>query len=203
MATTTATMATLKSRAVFGGRTMICGACVALPIPRLVRLEVGEWRRPALRHRSYITVVRIIAIINMAVESARAMKPRPSADEYPANEPIRPIVAIGSTGVRRIVKVPVRTHWRYANIHRDLSRGHGHAAHQCNSESRRSTKQLPSGHNVLLKPSLIRGCKRIASCVSGNDPSRHPRILTAGIPKDVGNHTLRISNKAHPNTIAP
>ena len=149
--TTMATTATVAiSAAVFTARTVVCGTYVALPIPRLVRVEVVECRLSALRHRSYITVVRIIAVINVAVEAMMTMEPWASADKYPANEPIGPIVAIGSAGVRCIVKVPIRTHGRHANIDRDLSWRHGHAARQCNSESRKSTKQLPSGHNVLL-----------------------------------------------------
>ena len=118
MATTTvATTSTMAiSGAVFRCRTMVCSPRVALPIPRLVGVEVGERRLSVLRHRSYITVVRIIAIINVAVEAMGTMEPWASADEYPAKEPIGTIVAIGSTGVRRIVKVPVRTHRSHANI---------------------------------------------------------------------------------------
>jgi hypothetical protein len=151
MATTAMATSTVAiSAAVFTARTMVCVAYVPLPIPRLVRVEVIERRLSALRHRSYITVVRVIAVINVAVETMRTVEPRASADEHTAKEPIGPIVAIRSTSVRRIVKVPIRTHRRHANIDRDLSWGHGHAARQCNSESRKNGKQLPSGHNVLL-----------------------------------------------------
>jgi hypothetical protein len=144
MATTTTmattTMATLKSSAVFTARTVACLSYVALPIPRLVRMEVAERRLSSLRHRSNITVARIIAVINVAVEAMRTMEPWASAEEYPANKPIWTIVAIRSTGIRRIVKVPIRTHRRRSNINGDLSLGHGHTAHQCNSESKRSSK---------------------------------------------------------------
>jgi hypothetical protein len=111
-----ATSTVAVSAAVFRGWTMVCSTYVALPIPRLVRVEMVERLLSVFRHRAYITVVRIIAIINVAVEAMRAVEPRASADEHPANEPIGPIVAIRSAGVRRIVKVPIRTHRRHANI---------------------------------------------------------------------------------------
>jgi hypothetical protein len=149
MATTT--MATLKSSAVFTAWIVACLAYVALPIPRLVRMEMAERRLSALRHRSRITVARIIAVINVAVEAVRTMEPWASAEEYPANKPIWTIVAIRSAGIRRIVKVPIRTHRRRSNINGDLSRGHGHAAQQHYSGSNES-KQLPSKHKFLLNP---------------------------------------------------
>jgi hypothetical protein len=136
----------LKSGAVFMASIVTCVAYVALPIHRRVRVEVVERLLSALRHRPVVTVMRIVAIINVAVEAVMAMEPGTGSDKNSANEPIRAVIAIGSTVIRGIVKVPVRTHRRDSNVNGNLSRCHGHAAHQRNSESRES-KRLPLGHN--------------------------------------------------------
>ena len=71
-------------------------AYVASPISRLVCLEVVEALRPALRHRSSVTVMRIKPVIDMSVKAVRAVKPRTRANKHPADKPIRPVVAVGA-----------------------------------------------------------------------------------------------------------
>ncbi len=73
------------------------------------------------------------------------MEPGAGSNEYPATEPIWPIVAIGSTVIRSIVEVPVWANRRNSNVNRNLSRCYGHTAHQRNSESSES-KRFPSRH---------------------------------------------------------
>ena len=135
----------LKSGAMFTIWTVACVADVALAIVRLIRVEVGERLFVALRHWSVVTVVRIVAVIDVAVEAVRAMEPGASSDEHPASKPIRPIVAIGSAVIGGVVKVTVRAHGRRSDVNGNLSWCHRHAAHQCNSESKEG-KRLPSGH---------------------------------------------------------
>jgi hypothetical protein len=130
----------LKSGGVFPARIVARVAYVALPIPRLVPVEVVERLLPALRHRPFVTVTRIVAVINVAVEAMMAMEPGPGSDEHPANEPIRSIVAIRSTGIRSIVKVPIRAHRRHSNVDGDLSRCRRHTVYQRNSKSRESKR---------------------------------------------------------------
>ena len=70
---------------------------VASPVPSFVRVEVIERLLSALGHRSFVTVVRIVAVIDVAGEAFGSMEPSARPDEYPAHEKIGSIVAVGST----------------------------------------------------------------------------------------------------------
>jgi hypothetical protein len=142
----TSAVTTLKSGAVFMGRVMACVAYMALTIPGLVPMKMVERLLPALRPRPYVTVMRIVSVIDVAVEAVMAMKPGAGSDEHPAGEPIRPIVTIRSTVIGSIVEVPIRAYWRCSDVDRNLSRSRGHTARQHNNDSRKS-EPLPSGHN--------------------------------------------------------
>jgi hypothetical protein len=127
----------LKSGAMFTIWTVACVADVALSIPCLVRVEVGECLLPVGGHWPVVTVMRIVTVIDVAVEAAGTVEPGASADEDPADEPIRPVVAIGSAAIRGVVEVSVGAHRGYPNVDRDLSWCRGQT-HQRNSESRES-----------------------------------------------------------------
>jgi hypothetical protein len=134
-ATTARMAASLKSGAVFRSWRMARVAYMPLPIPRLIPLKMRKRLSTTLRHRSSITVMGIVAVIHVAVETMRPAVPGSCPKEYPADKPIRPIVPIGSTVIRRIVKVPIGTHRRHANVDGNLGRCSGHAAYQRKSES--------------------------------------------------------------------
>jgi hypothetical protein len=123
-----------------------CVAYMALSIPRLVRVKVAERMLSTLWDRSPVTVARIVAVIDVAVEAVGPMKPWTGSNENTPAEPIRPIITIGSAAIWGIVEVAIRTHRRRSNADGNLSWCYGHAAHQCDGESRES-KQLPSRHN--------------------------------------------------------
>jgi len=114
--------ASLESSSVLPAAIMTGISNVALAVPRLVRVEVVECPLPAFRHRSYITMTRIVAVIDVAIEAMMTMEPRPSPNENAANEPIRPIIAVRSTVIRRIVEIPVWAHRRDSNADGNLSR---------------------------------------------------------------------------------
>jgi hypothetical protein len=92
-------------------------AYVASPISRLVSLEVVEALRTAIRHWSSVTVMRIKPVIDMSVKAVTAVKPRACSKKHPANQPIRPVVAVRSTVIGRIVEVSVRTHGSGADVY--------------------------------------------------------------------------------------
>jgi hypothetical protein len=94
-------------------------------------------------------MVRIVTVIDVAVEAARAMEPGAGSNENATTEPVRPIVAIRSTGIRGVIKIPVRANRRDSNVDGNLSRCYGYTTHHPNSESTES-KRLPSGHKFLL-----------------------------------------------------
>ncbi len=103
-------------------------AYIASPISRLVCLEVVEALRPALRHRSSVTVMRIEPVIDMSVKAARAVKPRTCSKKQPANKPIRPVVAVRSTVIWGIVEVSVRTHGSWSDVY---ANGNLSLRHRC------------------------------------------------------------------------
>jgi hypothetical protein len=116
----------ISGEGVFTPRFMASIADIASPIPRLVSLEVVEALRTAFGHRSSITVMRIIAVVDMAVEAARAVKPGAGSKKHSANKPIWPVVAVRSTVIWGIVEVPVRTDGSYPDVYADGNLGWRH-----------------------------------------------------------------------------
>jgi hypothetical protein len=113
----------ISGEGVFGLSFMASFAYVTLPIPRLVCLEVVEALRPALRQRSNVTVMRVIAVVDVAEKAMMAVKPGAGSNEQPADKPVGPIVAIRSTVIRRIVEVPVRAYGSRPNIYANRNLG--------------------------------------------------------------------------------
>ena len=116
------TAPTCESSSVFVARIMTGISYMPLAVPRFVRVEVGEWLLPAFRDRSNVTVMRVVPVIDVAIEAMRTVEPRTGSDEDAANEPIRPIVTIGSTVVWGVVEVSVRAYWCDSNVDGNLSR---------------------------------------------------------------------------------
>jgi hypothetical protein len=143
-----AVVTALGSCAMFIGPVMTGVAYVALAIPGLIRMEVVERLISAFGHRSYVTMTRIIAVIDVAIESVRTVIPRTRSDEHAAAEPIWPIVPVGRTTIGRIVVVPIRTNRRDSNANGNLGRCCCCATQQHKSESRqnRATKIFPIEH---------------------------------------------------------
>jgi hypothetical protein len=116
----------ISGEGVFTPRFVASVADIASPIPRLISLEVVEALRTALGDRASVTVMRIIAVVDMAVKAVRAVKPGASSKKHPANKPIGPIVAVWSTVVWGIVEVPVRTDGSYSDVYADGNLGWRH-----------------------------------------------------------------------------
>ena len=126
-------------------------AYVPSPISRLVCVEVVEALRPAFRQRSNVTVMRIKAVVDMAVKAARAVKPGASSKKHPLNKPIGPIIAVRSTIIWGIVEVPVRAHGSRSDVDADGNLGsrHGCTAQKASYESRES-KRTDFEHDFSL-----------------------------------------------------
>jgi hypothetical protein len=123
----TVSTTSISRESMFTAAIMGSGAYVASAIPRLVCLEVVEALRAALRHRPSVTVMRIKAVVDMAVKAVRTMKPRTSSEKHSANKPIGPIVAVRSAVIWGVVEVSVRAHGSRPDIYADgnLRRRHG------------------------------------------------------------------------------
>lgn len=121
-ATVTAAMATaavITRQGMFVVRIMGCIAYVPPPVAGFVAAKMVERHRSALRQRSVITIVGVIAVVDMAVKAAPAVEPGTGSNEYAACEPIRSIVAVRSTVVGRVVEVAVRADRRTAHADTD------------------------------------------------------------------------------------
>jgi hypothetical protein len=92
---------------VFSAAIVIAGSYVASPIASFVGVEVVESRLPAARQRSVVAVMRVKAVVDVPEPAGMAVKPRTSANKYSANEPVGPVVAIGSAVIWSIVEIPV------------------------------------------------------------------------------------------------
>jgi hypothetical protein len=119
------TAAVTSGQAVFGATIVASVAYVTLPIPRLICVEVIECRFSAPRQRSNVTVMRIVAVVDVAVEAVGAMKPGASANKHPASEPIGPIVAVRSTVIGSVVEVPIGAHRGHSNVDGNLGWRYG------------------------------------------------------------------------------
>ncbi|MGA7341477.1 MAG: hypothetical protein WBX18_12815 [Terracidiphilus sp.] len=73
--------AAIAGQSVLAASIMAGGAYVALPVAGLVGMEVVERPSPALRHRSTVAVVRIVAVIDVAPEAVRAVEPGAGSDK--------------------------------------------------------------------------------------------------------------------------
>ena len=94
-------------------------ADVALAIASFIGLKMSEGVIAIVGQRAYVAVMRIEAVIDVAVETARTMEPGAGTDEDAAGEPVRAVVAVGCTAVWRVVEVAVRACGCAADIDAD------------------------------------------------------------------------------------
>jgi hypothetical protein len=110
----------LGSGAVFAAPVMASVAYMSLPIPRFVCMEVVERLLPALRHRSGVTVMRVVPVVYVTIEAVMTVKPRAGADEYPVTVPIRTVISVDGTAVRSVVVISVGTSRLNTDVDTDL-----------------------------------------------------------------------------------
>jgi hypothetical protein len=118
----------------FSACVMAGWAYVTSPISRLVAVEVVESLLAAPRQRTGITVVRVKAVVHVAVEAVPAVEPWACAKKDSADKPVRPIVAVGCAVIRSIVEVAIGAPGFDANADCDLSWAQGCRAEQHNGE---------------------------------------------------------------------
>ena len=128
-----AVVISLSSGAVFAGAVMARVAYMALSISRFVCVEVVERLFAARRHGSSITVMRVVAVVYVAIEAVMTVEPRAGADEYPVTVPIRPVISVDSTVVRSVVVISVGASGLNTDVDTDLSLGFESGCHQADS----------------------------------------------------------------------
>src|SRR5579862_2501946 len=138
LATTMLTATTVAGQRMFSSGFVADVACVASSIATLITAEVIEGSVSTIGERTVVSVMRIPAVIDVTIESARTMEPWACADEDAISEPIWTVVAVGRAIVRSIVEVAVRAHRSRPDIHSDGNLGgslmHG-ARKQSNEKS--------------------------------------------------------------------
>src|SRR5258708_3120853 len=76
-------------------------ACVAGPITHLVSAEVIEGPVSTLRMWTMVAVMRIEAVVHVAVEVVLPVEPGAGSDKHAAVEPLRPVITVGGAVVGR------------------------------------------------------------------------------------------------------
>jgi len=106
--------------------TIVAGVSyMALPIPRLVGMEVVEAPLSTARHRAVVAVPRVKAVVDVAIKAVGAVKPGTGSKKHPAHKPIGPIVAVGGTIIGSIVEIPIGAHRLHSNVDTDGNLGRG------------------------------------------------------------------------------
>src|SRR5579862_514884 len=121
----------------------------------------------AMRILSAVSIVGIEMVINVAAKMLSHVKPATRADEHAAAEPFWTVIAIRSTSVRRIIKVPIRAHRRSSDGHADLT-GPRLRHREQNPGNRRKEHELKSLHSpsfllASLHPQAASHCRKAVS----------------------------------------
>jgi len=123
-------------------------SCVTPSIPHLVSVKVIEGLVSTFRMWASITVMRIEAVINVAVKVMRTVKPGAGSGEHAAREPLGSIVAVRGAVVRGKVVITIRANWFWSDIDGDLCAGAPNAqqgGNQCGKG-----KRFPKAHVILV-----------------------------------------------------
>jgi hypothetical protein len=103
-------------------------SCVAASIAHFVPFEVRAIHTlgrlgflAALRHRALVAVLRMVAVIDVALELISAMKPRAGANEDFSVKPFRTVVAGGGAVIRSDVIITIGAFRGYPDVEADLS----------------------------------------------------------------------------------
>lgn len=99
---------------------MTVASLVAMEILNVTRMAVRSEVFAALGVIAMVSVVTIEVIVDVSPEAPVTVEPWTCTDEDAACEPLGPVVAIGSTFIRRVVEITVGTDWRRPDLDRDL-----------------------------------------------------------------------------------
>jgi hypothetical protein len=106
---------------------------------------VLRWTLAARGPGPAVALTKVEAMINVSIETIRAVEPRSCPDEYTAREPLRTIVAVWSAVIRRDFIVSVRTNRRFSDAHGNLRRrviGSSHDKAHVNSHETQSSQDV-------------------------------------------------------------
>jgi len=67
-----------------------------------------------------VSLTEIILVVDTSIEMLRPVKPGSGPDKETVRKPVRPVIAVGSTVIRRNLVIPVRTNRRRSDTDGDL-----------------------------------------------------------------------------------
>jgi hypothetical protein len=140
---------------------------VAASITHLVSVEVIEGLVSTFRTWTSVAMMRVEAVINVAVEVVRAVEPRADSDEHPTAEPLGPIVSVWGAVVRGKIVVAIRANWFGSDIDRYLSRCRARNARQSGDQGSKG-KKSPITHVFLLTPKESNPCSKVVLTERGS-----------------------------------
>ena len=143
--------AAIARERVFVAAIMPGGAYVAAAVARFVSMEVVERLFSAPGEWAMIAVMWVVAVIDVAIEAARAVKPGTGSDKQAPCEPVRAVVAVGRAIIRSVVEVAIGANGRPTNsdANGNLGMGRGRKSEKRNCESCES-KEFCLDHGFLL-----------------------------------------------------
>jgi hypothetical protein len=109
-------------------------AYMAPSVTRFIAMEVIERSLAARRQRPTIAIVGVKAIVHMAIETGVTVEPGTRSDEQATDEPVGPVVAVGSAVIGRVVEVAIGADGLDADTDGDLGRPKGCSTEQRNRE---------------------------------------------------------------------
>lgn len=97
---------------------------MAVAVAHLVSVEFGmrmfNGMFSTLRHGSVVAVLDVVVIIYVSVKVRRTVEPWTGTDENTTGKPLRPVIAVWSTGIWSVIVVSVWAYWRRSYRDRDL-----------------------------------------------------------------------------------
>jgi hypothetical protein len=138
---------------------------VAVAIVPLVSVEVLggavpplTWSVAMMRIVPVVAVIRVVTIVDVAVEVFRTVKPSAGTDKDAVGKPLWTVVTVRSATVRRGFEVTVRTSGRYTDADADLGLGSGSTC--CNAETSDGgqSEKFYSAHK-FTSPRLEKGAR--------------------------------------------
>jgi len=127
----------------------VASACVAAPITHLVSMEVIKGLVSTVRMWTFVAVMWIETVINVAVEVVGAVEPRADTHEHAAAEPLGPVVPVWRAAVWGDIVVAIRANRFCSDIDRDLRRCRARNAQQSRNQDG-NCKKFQIAHKFLL-----------------------------------------------------
>src|SRR5271165_1413442 len=104
----------------------------------------------AIRHRAFVSMLRMEAVIHVSAEIVAAMKPRAGTNEDIAAEPFGPVISGRGTAIGRDIVIAIGTFRRDADVDGDLRLRFGRGGGEANRGNRRKCQKIELTHEFTF-----------------------------------------------------